>query len=229
MKCKNKIGKYQCCSIVCGDAFKLIRKLPDKSVGMVVTDPPYGVGLVYTDGEKKIPDICPYEILPELLRVTNGPVFWFGSATKVVEAVEKFNPKPQRILVWAPAFTTSHVRANGMFYRWQPIYAWQLPKKVPNKNMVHDVFRQTTKAKKSRWNHGGSKPVELIKVLANLGEGTVLDPFVGSGTTAIAARAVGRCFLGFDLSSEYCEIVRERLSFGDSRAIKEFVPLFSMR
>lgn len=40
---------------------------------------------------------------------------------------------------------------------------------------------------------------------------TVLDPFVGSGTTALAALKAGRNYIGFDISKEYCEIARKRL------------------
>lgn len=42
--------------------------------------------------------------------------------------------------------------------------------------------------------------------------GVVLDPFLGSGTTAVSAKKLGRHYLGIELSSEYCEIARQRLS-----------------
>jgi site-specific DNA-methyltransferase (adenine-specific) len=41
--------------------------------------------------------------------------------------------------------------------------------------------------------------------------GVILDPFMGSGTTAIAARALGRHYIGFEISAEYCDIIRQRL------------------
>jgi site-specific DNA-methyltransferase (adenine-specific) len=40
----------------------------------------------------------------------------------------------------------------------------------------------------------------------------VLDPFMGSGTTAIAARRCGRHFAGFELNAEYCALIEQRLA-----------------
>jgi site-specific DNA-methyltransferase (adenine-specific) len=40
----------------------------------------------------------------------------------------------------------------------------------------------------------------------------VLDPFMGSGTTAVAARRCGRHFAGFELNADYCELIRQRLA-----------------
>ena len=41
---------------------------------------------------------------------------------------------------------------------------------------------------------------------------TILDPFLGSGTTAVAAKKLGRHFLGFEISPEYCKIAEERIA-----------------
>lgn len=42
-------------------------------------------------------------------------------------------------------------------------------------------------------------------------EGIVLDPFIGSGSSAVAAKKLGRKYIGFDISEDYCEIARKRL------------------
>ncbi len=49
-----------------------------------------------------------------------------------------------------------------------------------------------------------------IKSWSNEGD-IVLDPFMGSGTTAKVARALGRHYIGFEISAEYCDIIRQRL------------------
>jgi len=63
-------------------------------------------------------------------------------------------------------------------------------------------------------NHPTVKPVSLIKYLVTLvtpPDGVCLDPFMGSGTTAIACINTGRNFIGFELDKHYCEIANERI------------------
>ena len=60
--------------------------------------------------------------------------------------------------------------------------------------------------------HPTEKPVDLIKTLigSNIGD-LILDPFLGSGTTAVAAKQLGRNFIGIEISEKYVKIAKERL------------------
>jgi len=73
-----------------------------------------------------------------------------------------------------------------------------------------------------RVEHPTQKPLEIIErmVLASCPPGgTVLDPFMGSGTTAVACARQGRHFLGYEINADYCEVARERLV-----ALREMTP-----
>jgi DNA modification methylase len=48
-------------------------------------------------------------------------------------------------------------------------------------------------------------------------DGLILDPFLGSGTTAVAAKKLGRHFLGFEISPEYCKIAEERIALVEAQ------------
>jgi site-specific DNA-methyltransferase (adenine-specific) len=64
-------------------------------------------------------------------------------------------------------------------------------------------------------NHPTVKPVSLIKYLVTLvtpPDGVCLDPFMGSGTTAVACKKLNRNYIGFEISKEYCKIANERIS-----------------
>jgi len=74
---------------------------------------------------------------------------------------------------------------------------------------THNISKGT-----SRPDHPCPKPenlmLELVTQFSDYGE-TILDPFMGSGTTLIAAKRVGRKAIGIDLSERYCEIAARRL------------------
>jgi len=66
-----------------------------------------------------------------------------------------------------------------------------------------------------RANHPTQKPLEIIERMIKAScppGGIVLDPFMGSGTTAVAARRCGREFVGFELNPVYCEVIAQRLA-----------------
>ena len=62
--------------------------------------------------------------------------------------------------------------------------------------------------------HSTQKPLDLIKALMEIAPDgcVVLDPFMGSGTTAVAAIETGRRFIGFEVSAEYCALANERVA-----------------
>lgn len=94
------------------------------------------------------------------------------------------------------------------------------PKDVWSVSRLH---RQHTE----RVDHPTQKPLEIIErmVLASCPPGgTVLDPFMGSGTTAVACARQGRHFLGYEINADYCEIARQRVA-----ALRESVPHAPMR
>jgi len=66
-----------------------------------------------------------------------------------------------------------------------------------------------------RVGHPAPFPVELASRVIQLYsylDDVVLDPFLGSGTTCVAAKQLGRKYIGFDISEEYCSLARERLA-----------------
>lgn len=72
----------------------------------------------------------------------------------------------------------------------------------------------TNKKDKELYNHPTIKPLEIITnlVLNSSQKGdTVLDPYFGSGTTAVACVQTGRNFIGFEIKHEYCKIARRRV------------------
>ena len=60
--------------------------------------------------------------------------------------------------------------------------------------------------------HPTQKPLELMKFCARMTSGTILDPFMGSGTTGVAAVRLGRAFIGIEIEPKYFDIACRRIS-----------------
>lgn len=85
---------------------------------------------------------------------------------------------------------------------------WVGREKVYPDNVVHMATECSNR------NHSAAFPVDLptwfIKLFTVEGD-VVLDPFIGSGTTAVAAKQLGRTYVGIDISKEYCHLAEERV------------------
>ncbi len=94
-------------------------------------------------------------------------------------------------------------------------------KKIANwvgRNMVYPTNVLYLATECSNKNHSAAFPMELpkwfIRLFTEEGD-VVLDPFIGSGTTAVAAQKLGRQYIGIEKVEEYCRIARNRLNNGN--------------
>ena len=193
--------------ILCADCMDPevgLPSLPDGCVDAVITDPPYGV------------DIAAWDVAPSLkfrdhcLRIATGPVVMFGAAS--VRSLRAFvELEPDRMLVWAPKVTMSKTSANSMYYHWHAIWCWRLPKEQSGSHS--DVLRHATEMG-AWWFHPCTKPLPLMAALVGFcpEDGTVLDPYMGSATTAVACIETGRHFLGYEIDPTYHAICEKRIA-----------------
>jgi len=237
--------------IIKGDCRKVLKKLPDNSVHLVITSPPYNVGIGREGWTDKLPD-------REYLKLTKT---WLKECYRALADGGK-------ICVNLPLNDTSNIaflhlkimkelgftfKANILWVKWDrkrkekfAISKWRIEKfQFPNqpnpilinayeiilvmqKNKGYSIgkkdltFNEFRKWKYNVWfirpivdrTHPAPYPVELAKRLIKLyclrGQ-TVLDPFLGTGTTSITAMKLGRSSIGIEMSSEYVEMAKERL------------------
>jgi len=200
----------------------LLASLGDKSVDAVITDPPYGVdhesNSKYDDRRDGWEARIAY-LLPEMLRVSRGPVFWFGASATLHRDLAIL--KPDRVMIWAPKYRGLPVSSNNVFYKFETIYVWRVgsfakPGKGEHKLVVHsDVMTENIHNRRdSFWDHPATKPVPLMERLCRAAPpgGIVCDPFAGSGTTGVAAINVGRSFIGSEILPEYHDVATKRIA-----------------
>ena len=188
--------------IYCGDCRDILPHLP--KVDLVLTDPPYGVGFRY-DGYEDSEENYVTNILPIIKQLSDNSMAVFGAMRHISKL-----PAFKWVLCWNKPGSTRR-NAIGGFSIWEPIFIYGNNWKVANDSIrLPDCVNHDKDN-----NHPCPKPIKLFKWLLSLNQSDIiLDPFLGSGTTAVAAKELGRKFIGIEISEEYCAIAVKRLRQG---------------
>jgi site-specific DNA-methyltransferase (adenine-specific) len=225
-----------------GDCRDILNELPSESIDMVLTDPPYGVGYRgrwCSDWDELIGDRDPAELYTaysQLFRVLKPNSFclsFYGwpDADLFVGA--------WKLLSFRPVSHIVCVKNNiglGYFARGRHETAYLLAKGQPPRPQLaaSDVFEWE---RESPTYHPCQKPLQVIsRLLATFSpeNAVILDPFMGSGTTLLAARNLGCRAIGIEIDERYCQVAsdrlaQQRLNFGSTRPIMSLpdsYPLF---
>jgi len=214
-------------TLIQGDTLKVLPKIPDESVDLVITDPPYNVTNFEWD---RVEDFRQFTKLwfDQCLRIAKNDsfilIFWSEKLLKL--GFEIFNPN--RLLIWHhPNLTLSGL--NGEFvYDVDYILVVKKGKPKIKKGKHSTIFsypKPQSNFKKDKAYHPAQKPLELLKKLIYLTTNEnsfVLDPFLGSGTTMKACLELKRNCIGIEINKNYCNITKKRLNWGYSFSNVEF-------
>jgi site-specific DNA-methyltransferase (adenine-specific) len=197
--------------IICGDCLEVMADWPDGCVDLVLTDPPYGVGFEYDIYEDTVDawNKLMGTVIPELRRISQMVIL----PSCRIRALPRIyaNYPPDWLICWhkgSPG-TAAHIGFND----WEPLLVYGKRKGI----CMHDHFYCAPVPFEN--GHPCPKPYSWARWLAmraSRPNDLILDPFCGSGTTCVAAKKLGRRYIGIDISSEYCEIARKRLEAVDS-------------
>src|SRR5690625_698579 len=218
-----------------GDCIELLREIPGESVDLVLTDPPYGISFnsnhrtkttlkstegIYNDGNDNTHFLA--EAISELDRVlkNNRHFYWFTRWDRVhlqLPILEKYFTLKNAI-VWKKNNWSMGDLQGAYAGQYEVILFAQKGRRILNEvdgRKRHPDILEYDRVPASRLRHSHEKPEELIEFLirksSNEGE-IVLDPFAGSGTTAVCAKRLGRDFITMELDEDYVNIAKERLS-----------------
>jgi site-specific DNA-methyltransferase (adenine-specific) len=174
--------------------------VPALDYDTILTDPPYGKQLDYGEGSDDTH--AAFCRIVHWLPSLGVPTIFTLPSTKLFDL-----PRPQWIGVWHKPLTMGFFH-TPLIPHWEAIACYHLP----SKGMHADVWRHNPVKPNG---HPAPKPVGLwTELLTVLPAGVVLDPFLGSGTTAIAARLLGRPCIGVEVEERFLELAARRLSQG---------------
>lgn len=204
--------------IICGDALDVIKQLPPSSVDLIVTDPPYGDNTSYgtqhiriNGNEHPLIALQAVSLAYRALK-PNRTVYMFCGMRHLAFIRSFFAAytlyKLRDTLIWDKVSM-----GVGFAFRKQYECILVLEKGRPtyrNPRMLNLLHYPRLRSR----SHPHEKPIELIKALISHGsdEGDIiLDPFAGTGTTAVAALQTDRRFIAVESASSYHRIAQERL------------------
>src|SRR3990167_774936 len=208
--------------VVNADCLEVMKEMPDKCVDLVLTDPPYGIGFQYEEREKaRTPEqyfefLVPF--LEEMKRVSKKYVA-VAQTTLYMKYFWNWYGDDIRIYIACKNFVS--LRKTFMNYAYDPWVFIKIGEDIrkkdkPKRNLDWTISDTASlrNPKNLERQHPTPKPLKMMKeIIENFTEesDTILDPFMGSGTTLVAANLLGRKAIGIEISEKYCKIARDRL------------------
>lgn len=217
--------------LLCGDCLELLKDIPDKSIDLVVIDPPYefaqhGGGGAFGSRKREYHNELEADtltkgfdtaVLDELVRVMRKVnIYIWCNKEQIKQYLEYFEGCNMDLLTWhktnpVPTCNNKYLSDTEylLFFREKGVKvygSYQTKKKF--------YVTQTNKQDKDKYKHPTVKPVEIMQnIITNSSqEGeTVLDCFMGSGTTGVACVNTGRRFIGIEKEEKYFEIAKQRI------------------
>lgn len=173
--------------------------LPSVKADVVVTDPPYGLGDKWTGGT------------------------WFTRGVYAQDKCEWDSAPPQEIVETLLDRSIPTVLWGGNYFSLPPSrcwFAWVKSNAVPTMADMELAWTNLDRPAQvyggpcgvSQRSHPTQKPLDLMRwCMGPIPTGTILDPFMGSGTTLRAAKDLRRKAIGIEIEEKYCEIAAKRL------------------
>lgn len=222
------MGKFK---ILQGDCLNLMKKLPDHCIDLVVTDPPYDVHAGKGGGSfgnrssfqeiEFMSNGFDESVLDELIRVMKKiNIYVFCSKKQIPMLIDYFHSIHKcnwELLTWhktnpVPACKNKYLSDTEYIF-----FAREKGVKILGEYKTKKTYYVTpiNAKEKKLYHHPTVKPQEILKnlIINSSNEGdAVLDPFMGSGSTGVAALTIDRNFIGFEINEEYMNTAKQRIA-----------------
>ncbi len=230
-----------------GDCLKLMFDIPDGSVDMVLTSPPYNINLRIRNGKycsrqivkeistkyENFSDNLPMEeyfkfnkqLIQECLRVSDivfyNIQFLTGNKPALFKLIGEFSTKLKEFIVWDKVNVQPAIGQKILNSQFEVILVFENSSPESRSFSTAQFGRGTLsnlwrikRGKKPTGCHGAVFPVQLAETLISNfsnSNATVLDPFMGVGSTGVACENLNRNFIGIELDDKYFQIAKERI------------------
>lgn len=220
------------------DCKNLIKAIPDHSIDLVLTDPPYNLSQ-YSNGNMKFDwrseinnDIAewdevpldPFDFVEDFKRILSpkGNIFIFTSYNLIGKWHEALDPEFDtfQFMAWHKTNPVPNIRKSSFLNSvelivcvWNKGHTWNFTKQADMHNFFESPICMGSERLKEP-KHPTQKPVKLLKHIINIASNpgdTVLDLFMGVGSTGVAAKELDRSFIGCELDKTYFDAAEKRI------------------
>ena len=238
---KNKAENY---SIYLGDSYKLITQIPDNSIDLIFTDPPYNLSN-YSTGNIKLSwrkdinndvadwdkvEFKPKSWVKEFKRVLKptGNIFAFTSYNLLGKWHEAFDPEfgTFQFVVWHKTNPVPKVLRAGFLNScelivcmWNKGHTWNFSNQKEMHNFIETPICMRPERIKNPF-HPTQKPVRVLEHIIEIAsnkDDIVFDPFMGVGSTGVAALNLARKFTGIEIDEKFFKASEKRLKAAASK------------
>ena len=213
----------------CGDCLELMKDMPDGSIDLIVTDPPYLIKYKTNYRKNKTHDFCS-EILnddnyalisnyiKECYRILkdNTAMYMFCNCDRVdyfKQELEKTGFKIKNMIIWVKNNWTAGDLKAQFGKQYEIIFLVNKGRKYFNGKRITDVWN-FDRVSGNKQVHQNQKPVDLLEqcILKHSKENDIVfDGFMGVGSTGVACLNTNRNFIGIELDEKYFNIAKERI------------------
>lgn len=224
--------------LILGDSYEILKKLKDKTIDLIVTDPPYDIEATNGGGSinkikklnKSLNDLVEADITEgydiekygeEFIRIMKEPNIYIWCNKKQIPDYFNFYVNKHKcifdILVWQkvnalPTYSNKYLSDCEYLLYFRKGKGKCFPQSYEDAKTVYQA--PINIKDKKLYGHPTIKPLDLTeKIIRNSSkEGQmVLDPFMGSGTTGVACKRLNRNFIGIEISEKYYEVAKKRI------------------
>lgn len=212
-----------------GDCLEVMKDIPDRSIDLIVTDPPYLINYKTNRRKDKKHDFCTAisgddddelisKYIKECYRILkdNSAMYMFCSAKTLdifKTECESAGFKAKNTIIWVKNNWTAGDLKGQFGQQYEPLLLLNKGRKEFNGKRLTDVWFFNRVAGKEQL-HQNQKPLDLIKqcIVKHSDENhTIFDGFMGSGTTGVACLHTNRKFIGIELDKGYFDIASNRI------------------
>lgn len=218
--------KIELNNIYCMDCLEGLKLISDNSIDLIVTDPPYNLNKSFQNDNLEENDFIGFltPIFNEMARIIkdkHSVIIFFDAGKKLPlfwKCLFKSKLNFQKNCTWYKPNDCS--MPHNRILRTSEVFFICSSTEVLNhdgEKYIHDCIISNHKSKE-KWKHPTAKDkgiiMEIIKSSSIEGQ-TIVDPFMGSGTTAVACKQLNRNFIGFELEQKYVDLANKRLEQGN--------------